>query len=92
MISTEIHKSVLGNNILVVRAVLEEELFGQLGSFDGYSKLIDRIADKIAEGIQPDIEKQIFSDPNFKERIINEVLVKLANKFASKRIPKKKVK
>lgn len=88
MITSEIRNSVTGGNILIVKAVLDHDFFEALNRGE-YSGLGDRIADKIAENLMPEMEQRILADPTFKDRIIGDILVRLSNKIASKKFPKK---
>lgn len=93
MIETEIHTNPMSNQrILYVKAHLDDILFEKF-DYEGMNGLADRVAQKIADALYPEMEKRIMSDPQFKERIINDVLLRIADKLARKRIKptKKKV-
>jgi hypothetical protein len=72
------------NPILVIKTVLDEDFFHAIERGE-YSGLGSRIAMHIAQRIYPEMENRIMSDPTFKDRIVNEVLILLANKVADKK-------
>jgi len=74
-----------------VQMILDEHLFEKLDHGE-YAGLADKICDKIADKLYPDIEKELMSDPQFKDRIMNEVLIRLANRISRKRPQNKKKK
>jgi hypothetical protein len=55
-------------------------------NYDGITK---SVAEKIVERMYPEIEQKVMSDPTFSNRIVNEVLVILANKLSDKGIKNK---
>lgn len=56
---------------------------------ENYRGIAKSIAERIADEIYPQIEKIVMDDPTFKDRIINEVLIMLANKVADKKLQEK---
>lgn len=86
MITSELTKDNRGNfSVLVVKTVLDEDFFRALERGE-YKGIGEGIVKEIVKGVYPEMEKRILSDPTFKDRIINEVLIMLANKVADKKL------
>ena len=93
MISTELRKDYASNtNMLLIKCVLDEMFYQGLGldSSGKYQKIIEDVTKRIADHLYPEIEKQVLSDPTFKDRMINDIFIRIADKLSHKRLIKKK--
>lgn len=71
-------------SILLIKTSLDLDLFDKISKGQGVGGLTDRIADKIVEQILPEMEQRILSDPLFKNRIIGDILIRIANRLSDK--------
>lgn len=91
-IETEIRKDSFSNtDIFIVKSFLDHSFYRAIQSGE-LAGLADKIADKLADQILPEMEQQILQDPVFKKRILNDILVRIANRIADKGLIEKEEK
>ena len=60
------------------------------GDYSEFVGLGEKVADLLAEKLYTMMEKKVLSDPVFKRKILNDVLIRIANRIADKGLLKKK--
>jgi hypothetical protein len=73
---------------LLVKVALENLLLNH-SSFEEMNWITEQVAKKVFENVYPEMEKRILSDPKFQERIITDVLLKIADKISRMKLEKK---
>lgn len=69
------------------QVMLDQRLYEEMerdGTYGCLTGVVNRVADKIADNIYPEIEKKIMEDPKLSDRLINEVLIKITNRLSEK--------
>ncbi len=82
-ISSKMTRREDGTSAMHIQVMLDAVFYESLerGEFAGIG---ERIADKIALELLPEMEQRILSDPQFKDRVIGDILVRIANRLADK--------
>ncbi|MES2060246.1 MAG: hypothetical protein V4438_04415 [Patescibacteria group bacterium] len=90
MIETTLVKGTTSQpDLLLLKVILDDNLYVALmrGEMSGIG---DKIVEKIAEHILPEMEQRVLSDPTFKDRVIGDILIRIANRLADKGFLEKK--
>lgn len=82
-------KTEFGPAMYMVKVVLDDSLFEKIGGGADWrgaelSGITNAIAEKLVEQLLPEMEQRVFADPQFKDRVIGDVLVRIANRLADK--------